>query len=210
MERRSSQREAEGSSQPLETLTRSVQKLNHPCLASGGTSGRSESSSPSVPRARPCRQKLDTLQLHMQEMHTRCDDVQSKLEQANSGTKYLLERAEGLRNQRSAHALAHARRKCPPQMSLVLTTWRQPLLRRTSTRLRSTLIELFLSRFTLAQAELETLTSREVSVGLPLFAAMDRVNEIRRDCRALLGGEEGGTTAGSVHNPAAHSSTLDG
>lgn len=33
-------------------------------------------------------------------MHTRCDDVQSKLEGANSGTKYLLSRAEGLRNQR--------------------------------------------------------------------------------------------------------------
>ncbi|KAL7409891.1 oligomeric Golgi complex subunit 6 [Mrakia frigida] len=110
--------------------------------------------------------KLDTLQLHMQEMHTRCDDVQSKLEEANSGTKFLLERAEGLRNQR------------------------------TSTRLRSTLIELFLSRFTLAQSELETLTSRDVPVGLPLFAAMDRVKGIRKDCRALLGGDEGGTTAG--------------
>jgi hypothetical protein len=67
---------------------------------------------------------------------------------------------------------------------------------RASTQLRSTLIDLFLSRFILAQSELETLTSRDVPVGMPLFAAMDRVVEIRRDCRSLLGGEEGGTTAG--------------
>ena len=38
----------------------------------------------------------------MQEMQIRCDQVQAELDQANSGTKYLLERADGLRSQRSA------------------------------------------------------------------------------------------------------------
>jgi hypothetical protein len=36
----------------------------------------------------------------MLEMQARCDQVEAELEQANSGTKYLLERAEGLRAQR--------------------------------------------------------------------------------------------------------------
>lgn len=88
----------------------------------------------------------------------------------------------------SPHSPAHALHRLP----------------RTSTQLRSTLIDLFLSRFTLAQAELESLTSRDVQVGPSLFAAMDRVTAIRRDCRALLGGDEGGTTAGQVsisHRP---------
>ena len=40
----------------------------------------------------------------MQEMQIRCDQVQAELDQANSGTKYLLERADGLRSQRSAIA----------------------------------------------------------------------------------------------------------
>jgi len=147
-------------------------------------------------------QKLDTLQLHMQEMHTRCDDVQAKLEEANSGTKFLLERAEGLRNQRSVASSSLLLLPPPPPISPLLLSASSRVFFlgcvrfRTSIRLRATLINLFLSRFTLAQSELETLTSRDVPVGLPLFAAMDRVKEIRKDCRALLGGEEGGTTAG--------------
>ena len=48
--------------------------------------------------------KLDVLREHMQEMQVRCDQVQSELDQANSGTKYLLERADGLRSQRSVFA----------------------------------------------------------------------------------------------------------
>lgn len=44
--------------------------------------------------------KLDVLREHMLEMQSRCDQVQAELDQANSGTKYLLERADGLRSQR--------------------------------------------------------------------------------------------------------------
>jgi hypothetical protein len=45
-------------------------------------------------------QKLDVLREHMLDMQSRCDAVQAELDQANSGTKYLLERADGLRSQR--------------------------------------------------------------------------------------------------------------
>lgn len=44
--------------------------------------------------------KLDVLREHMLDMESRCDQVQAELDQANSGTKYLLERADGLRSQR--------------------------------------------------------------------------------------------------------------
>lgn len=47
------------------------------------------------------RQKLNTLQSHLDEMHKCCDEVESKLQAANEGTKYLLTHAEGLRQQRS-------------------------------------------------------------------------------------------------------------
>jgi hypothetical protein len=62
--------------------------------------------------------------------------------------------------------------------------------------LRSSLITLFLARFTLSEAELAALTSREVEVGPAVFGALDRVERIRQDCRALLGGVEGKEQAG--------------
>ena len=45
-------------------------------------------------------QKLDVLREHMKDMQVRCDQVQTELDQANGGTRYLLERADGLRSQR--------------------------------------------------------------------------------------------------------------
>ncbi|WRT63924.1 uncharacterized protein IL334_000851 [Kwoniella shivajii] len=111
-------------------------------------------------------EKLEVLREHMREMQVRCDQVQSELDQANSGTKYLLERADGLRSQRA------------------------------SAQLRSSLISLFLSRFTLSESELAALGSREVVVGQTLFDALDRVEKIRKDCEVLLGGEEGKMQAG--------------
>ncbi|WVF66103.1 hypothetical protein IAT40_000842 [Kwoniella sp. CBS 6097] len=111
-------------------------------------------------------QKLEVLREHMREMQVRCDQVQSELDQANSGTKYLLERADGLRSQRA------------------------------SAQLRSSLISLFLGKFTLSEAELGALGSREVAVGQSLFSALDRVERIRKDCEVLLSGEEGKMQAG--------------
>ena len=40
------------------------------------------------------------LRSHMEEMQLRCDQVQAELDQANKGTRHLLERADGLRVQR--------------------------------------------------------------------------------------------------------------
>ncbi|CAK9785326.1 uncharacterized protein COLE_06649 [Cutaneotrichosporon oleaginosum] len=111
-------------------------------------------------------QKLDVLREHMLDMQSRCDAVQAELDQANSGTKYLLERADGLRSQRA------------------------------SAQLRLSLVKLFLARFTLTPAEEAALTARDHEVGPELFAALDRVETIRRDCQALLGGDESRMQAG--------------
>lgn len=65
--------------------------------------------------------------------------------------------------------------------------------------MQQNLVHLFLTRFTLTDDELRALSSREVPVGPQLFAAMDKTERIRQDCRALLSGEAGeGTQAGSV------------
>lgn len=104
----------------------------------------------------------------MLEMETRCNLVQSELDKAHAGTSFLLEKADGLRSQRA------------------------------SAQERSQIIDAFLTRFTLSSSEIEALTGRELAVGPELFAGLDRVLAIRRDCRVLLGGEEGTTQAGSV------------
>ncbi|KAK4051597.1 Golgi transport complex subunit 6 [Microbotryomycetes sp. JL201] len=118
--------------------------------------------------------KLSVLQSHLDAMHVCCDQVQAQLEKANTGTKYLLEHAEGLRQQRQVAIVApHA---SSPAQSLV---------------------HLFLTRFTLSDAEVRALNSQDVPVGPELFAAMDKTERIRRDCRSLLSGELGeGTQAG--------------
>lgn len=67
---------------------------------------------------------------------------------------------------------------------------------RASAQLRATLITLFLTRFTLSEPEKAALTSREVAVGQSVFDALDRVEQIRSDCRALLAGEEEKMQAG--------------
>ncbi|KAG8901207.1 Golgi transport complex subunit 6 [Tulasnella sp. 403] len=110
--------------------------------------------------------KLDVLQLHVLEMQGRCNEAQEKLKSTNEGCKSLLERAEGLRNQRQ------------------------------TTTARESIISLFLNRFTLTEAETEAIVSRDVPVGQAVFDAMDRIETIRNDCRVLLSGEEGETKAG--------------
>ncbi|KAG8918014.1 Golgi transport complex subunit 6, partial [Tulasnella sp. 408] len=99
-------------------------------------------------------------------MQTRCDEAQSKLQATNESCKHLLDRAEGLRAQRQATAA------------------------------RQSIISLFLSRFTLTEEETQAVASRDVPVGPQVFAAMDRIEKIRTDCRVLMSGEEGETKAG--------------
>jgi hypothetical protein len=122
----------------------------------------------------------------MQEMQSRCDQVQMQLEQANSGTKHLLERAEVL----GSHKYVTGEVSCQPKHFDQFATLRLP---RASTELRAQIADLFISRFTLSQAEIATLSSRDIAVGPDLFTAMDRVVEIRRDCQSLFAyaGSEG-------------------
>jgi hypothetical protein len=61
---------------------------------------------------------------------------------------------------------------------------------------RKSIVTLFLARFTLNDEEVEAMTSRDVPVGTRFFAAMDKTEKIRNDCRVLMSGEDGPTQAG--------------
>ncbi|KAF8322621.1 oligomeric complex COG6 [Clavulina sp. PMI_390] len=112
-------------------------------------------------------QKLDVLQTHMDDMRARCDEAQTELSKTSESSKLLLEKAGGLRAQRHATAI------------------------------RQNIISSFLGRFTLSEAEMESITSHDVPVGKQVFTAMDRAEKIREDCQVLLSGDDGaGTKAG--------------
>ncbi|GAC94333.1 potential intra-Golgi transport complex subunit [Pseudozyma hubeiensis SY62] len=93
-------------------------------------------------------------------MHASCDAVQDKLRAAEESSRYLVEHAEGLERQRAA-ALTQVQ-----------------------------VAKLFLSRFTLSEAERASIYSREVRVGNDLFQAMDKLERIRSECQILLQGSE--------------------
>ena len=63
---------------------------------------------------------------------------------------------------------------------------------------KKTIITLFLARFTLDEAEVEALTSRDIPIGQRFFDAMDKIERIREDCRVLMAGEDGSTKAGCI------------
>ncbi|KAF8583843.1 oligomeric complex COG6 [Ramaria rubella] len=111
-------------------------------------------------------EKLNILEDHIQEMQLRCDEAQAQLKATNDACKHLLDRAEGLRSQRS-----------------IMTT-------------RQSIVSLFLSQYTLTEAETEAITSRDIPVGKRMFDAMHKTEKIRDDCKILLSGEGGGTNAG--------------
>lgn len=72
---------------------------------------------------------------------------------------------------------------------------------RNAAALQRQLSSLFLQRFTLSEEERQAIYSRELRVDDRLFAAMDRLEQIRADCRLLLEGSDvngvgGGTRAG--------------
>jgi hypothetical protein len=92
-------------------------------------------------------------------MHDVVDSVQTQLSTANSGTKHLLSSAASLRAERLAAADKQA------------------------------IVTVFLRRFTLSEREIKAMTSREIPVGRELFDAIERTENIRRDCAVLLSGE---------------------
>jgi hypothetical protein len=63
---------------------------------------------------------------------------------------------------------------------------------------RQSIITLFLARFTLSAEEANALSSPEVPVGPTFFAAVDRAQAIRDDCRVLMAGEDSPSRAGFV------------
>lgn len=79
-------------------------------------------------------------------------------------------------------------------MNYVGSTW--GLTSSASAQLRTSLVTLFLARFTLSPAEEAALSGRDVDLGQGVFEALDRVEGIRSDCRALLGGDESKMQAG--------------
>ncbi|TKY87588.1 hypothetical protein EX895_003602 [Sporisorium graminicola] len=101
-------------------------------------------------------------------MHTSCDAVQAKLRAAEQASRYLVEHAEGLEKQRAA-ALTQAQ-----------------------------VAKLFLSRFTLSDAERASIYSREVRAGDDLFQAMDKLQRIRSECQVLLQGSDSISTSAST------------
>lgn len=124
---------------------------------------------------------LSEVQAQITSMRVTCDSVDQQLTMANNSTRYLLEQAEGLQRQK------------------------------TTTEQQRALLDLFLARFTLRDAEKEVISKRDAPVDSKLFAAMDRLSEIRSDCRSLLeGGEElGGGTRAGMDIMAATSSQMD-
>lgn len=73
-----------------------------------------------------------------------------------------------------------------------------PRIRRQQVKTRQSIVTLFLTRFTLSPNEAEALSSPEIPVGPKFFAAMDRAQAIRNDCRVLMAGEESPSKAGFV------------
>lgn len=69
---------------------------------------------------------------------------------------------------------------------------------RQSMATKQSIIALFLSQFTLSEAETEAITSRDVPVGKRMFEAMDRIEKIRDSCQILLAGEGASDTVGCV------------
>ncbi|KAI0318919.1 oligomeric complex COG6 [Amylostereum chailletii] len=111
-------------------------------------------------------QKLDSLQEHISAMRLRCDEAQTQLKSTNQACRSLLDRAESLREERY------------------------------DVDRRQSIVSLFLARFTLADNEVEAMTSGDVPIGSRFFAAMDKAHKIREDCRVLMSGEEKPSQAG--------------
>lgn len=61
---------------------------------------------------------------------------------------------------------------------------------------KKSIVELFLSRFTLTEQEIDVIKSRDIHIGTRFFQTMDKTEKIRNDCQVLMAGEDGPTQAG--------------
>ncbi|KAJ3566894.1 hypothetical protein NP233_g6714 [Leucocoprinus birnbaumii] len=111
-------------------------------------------------------QKLNELQAHLSAMHASCDEAETQLNLTEESSRTLLERAGSLRDERK------------------------------EVEDKKSIINLFLSRFTLTEEEVEIVRSRETPIGSRFFQTMDKTEKIRDDCRVLMAGEDGPTQSG--------------
>ena len=68
------------------------------------------------------------------------------------------------------------------------------VVNRKETEKKKLIATIFLQRFSLTKEELEAITERDVPVGPRFFAAMDKTERIRDDCRLLMSGDDGSPT----------------
>jgi Conserved oligomeric complex COG6 len=79
-----------------------------------------------------------------------------------------------------------------------ITAFLTTRIRRQEVKTRQSIVTLFLARFTLSDDETHALSSSDIPVGPTFFAAMDRAQAIREDCRVLMAGEDSPSKAGCV------------
>lgn len=113
-----------------------------------------------------------------------CDAAETQLALTNESSKSLLERAGHLREERYVH--------CCIYVHIVYQFYRQEVEDKKS------IITLFMTQFTLSDAEIEAINSRDVHVGSRFFGAMDKTERILGDCRVLMSSEDDFTKAGWV------------
>jgi conserved oligomeric Golgi complex subunit 6 len=116
-------------------------------------------------------------------MRLQCDQVENQVESTKESTKAVLEGAASLREERCVVAQGSV-------------SFRSLICYRQDVETRKSIVTLFISRFTLTEEEEEAIISRDVPIGPKFFAAMDKTERIREECRVLMAGEEGPTQAG--------------
>ncbi|KAJ3188281.1 Golgi transport complex subunit 6 [Gaertneriomyces sp. JEL0708] len=100
--------------------------------------------------------KVRALEEELKSVNDCCWDMEAKLRSATDDTSHLMRMAKELKDQ-SQQCLA-----------------------------RRTIIDAFLSRFTLTDMQLHVLSSPDESVGVAFFEALRRLQRLTDDCRALL------------------------
>ncbi|KDN53061.1 oligomeric complex COG6 [Tilletiaria anomala UBC 951] len=101
---------------------------------------------------------LDTLDDELEAVKTSCEETLKKYSLARQSSKHLLVQTEGLQQDRNALSMQHA------------------------------LVSLFLERFTLTADEELLVRSKDLEVSQALFKVMDRLEQIRKEAKLLLGG----------------------
>ncbi|TPX48201.1 succinate---CoA ligase (ADP-forming) [Synchytrium endobioticum] len=101
-------------------------------------------------------QQLTSIEMDVKMMNATCLEMERELEQANQATAPLMKQAQQLRAKKQR------------------------------SEVRKTIVEAFLARFTLSDAQISVLTSPKDPVGPEYFDELKRLQQINDDCKALL------------------------